>query len=340
METWDVFISHATKDKITIALPLYNQLQIHQLDPWIDKEDIKQGDSLFKAINDGLANSSYAIVIISPHFIKSEWTNKELETIFNLLVEKKIINIFLIYHKIDREILIQKYPLLTDTLAFNSEDGIEYIANRISDIIYNKEKIENTYPKNYQETIIKINEDSKIVLKTVSVEIEDKILDVSIYPVTFKEYDLYYYNKKDECYAKNYSYEFKRENYPVINISLDCVNKYIEWLNKKSNKIYRLPTSKEWDFIAQKNKIIDKNLNDYIWHRGNTKTIQPVGTKKAGKLGIYDMYGNIHEWCLDRQIRGNSFKYTLEDIYEKRDRVYSPKYSKDILGFRIIRESN
>jgi len=66
-----IFISHATNDKATIALPLYAQLQIQNLNPWIDKKEIKHSSSLFHSINRGLAESLYAVVIISPSFISS-----------------------------------------------------------------------------------------------------------------------------------------------------------------------------------------------------------------------------------------------------------------------------
>ena len=152
-----IFISHATKDKTTIALPLYTQLKTHNLTPWIDKENIQQSDSLFRAINSGLSNTSYAVAIISSSFMQSEWTNKELESIFNLMVEKKIVRFFVIYHQISREMVVDTYPLIADNLAFDSSDGVEYIAKKISAIVlttselktlmegrdYNTENLEN-----------------------------------------------------------------------------------------------------------------------------------------------------------------------------------------------------
>lgn len=137
-----IFISHATQDKTTIALPLSKQLlKTHKLNPWIDEEDIQQSDSLFRAINSGLSNASYAVAVISSSFIKNEWTKRELESIFNLLVEKKIIRLFVIYHEIEREVVVNNYPLLADNLAFYSSDGVEYIAKKISAIVLTKSEL-------------------------------------------------------------------------------------------------------------------------------------------------------------------------------------------------------
>ena len=137
----DIFISHATTDKPTIALSLYTQLKTNNLTPWIDKEKMQQSDSLFRTINSGLSNASYAVAIISPSFIQSEWTNRELESIFNLMVDKKIVRLFVIYHQMPRETVVKTYPLLVNTLAFNNSDGVEYIAKRMSAIILTKSKL-------------------------------------------------------------------------------------------------------------------------------------------------------------------------------------------------------
>jgi len=136
-----IFISHSSNDKSTIALPLYTQLQTHNLNPWMDKEDIEHSSSLFNAINRGLAESIYAVVIISPSFIESDWTNKELEAIYNRHVEKKISHLFLIYHEIERDSVVDIYPLLCDNLAFHSREGVKYIAQKIRNSIETKDEI-------------------------------------------------------------------------------------------------------------------------------------------------------------------------------------------------------
>jgi len=53
-QQYKIFISHTTKDKTTIVLPLYTHLKAHKLNPWIDKEEIEPSSSIFRTINSGL----------------------------------------------------------------------------------------------------------------------------------------------------------------------------------------------------------------------------------------------------------------------------------------------
>ena len=178
-------------------------------------------------------------------------------------------------------------------------------------------------------------------IELVKVELEDKTLYVGKYPVTFEEYDLFCEDmnlKNPDCYF----YPEKRKEYPVVNISWDNVIMYCAWLNKKATIFeYSLPTSREWDSIAMKNLIQKDKLDEYIWHQLNTTTIQMVGTKKSGLLGIHDMYGNIWEWCSDsyddeyRIIKGNSYNRLFKELDIEED-YFLQNNSKSELGFRII----
>ena len=63
-----VFLSHASEDKASVAKPLADLLQDKGVEVWYDNFTLKLGDSLSKSINQGLANSRYGIVILSPNF--------------------------------------------------------------------------------------------------------------------------------------------------------------------------------------------------------------------------------------------------------------------------------
>lgn len=130
--------------------------------------------------------------------------------------------------------------------------------------VYNNKKIlknktGNSHLKDYQETVIKINEDSKIVLKTVPVEIEGKVLHVSIYPVTFEEYDLYCQN-----IGKTYSFLKGYESKPVVKVNWNNANEYCRWLSLKINKECKLIDSKDWEFISSNKDIkIENNISEW-----------------------------------------------------------------------------
>jgi len=203
-----------------------------------------------------------------------------------------------------------------------------------------KLKLLNYKKDNTIKEVINLNNGKSFTLEFVKVKLEDdKTIYVGKYPVTFEEYDLFCEETNKEK-PKSYSFKFPRENYPVVNLSWDDGISYCDWLTNKSNDFkYTLPSSKIWEKIAKLNKFETSKLDDYIWHKKNTKTINRVGMKKAGLLGIHDMYGNIHEWCSNKKIRGNSFKHNLEEIFNNIDRIHGLNHTKDVLGFRIIKRS-
>jgi len=156
-----LFISHSTQDKQTIALPLYTHLENHNLNPWIDQEGIEPSDSLFQKINQAIANAHYAVAIVSPAFIEGEWTNRELQVLDNLRIEKRLKKLFLIYHNITRNDVLSRYPLLADDLALSSLEPLESIAQKIAEAIESKSKLEQFIELKKEDKPIDTREFSK-----------------------------------------------------------------------------------------------------------------------------------------------------------------------------------
>ena len=96
-------------------------------------------------------------------------------------------------------------------------------------------------------------------------------------------------------------------NYPVERVSWHDCQTFIQKLNQLTGKNFRLPTEAEWEYAARGGnksegyKYAGSNtLGDVAWYSGNSANrIHPVKKKQANELGLYDMSGNVYEWCQD-----------------------------------------
>ena len=99
-----------------------------------------------------------------------------------------------------------------------------------------------------------------------------------------------------------------REKHPVLGITYHSAMQYCRWLSLKTGKTYRLPTEAEWEYACRAGTKTayyfgddPKQLGDYAWFDPNSNgDSQEVCTKKPNAWGLYDMLGNVDEYCLDR----------------------------------------
>ena len=158
---------------------------------------------------------------------------------------------------------------------------------------------------------------------------------------------------------------FKGDNLPVEKVRWDDCQEFIIKLNRITGKTFRLPTEAEWEYAARGgNKSRgyqysgSNNLSDVAWYSGNSGSVShAVGTKQANELGIYDMSGNVWEWCQDwkgeysssslvnptgansgsdRVYRGGSWSYIAQYCRSSFRLNYPPDFRSHNLGFRLV----
>jgi len=131
---WDLFICHASEDKNEIAGPLAKALTVKGLSVWYDEFTLTLGDSLSRKIDEGLANSRFGVVILSPSFFKKEWPRRELDG----LTAKEVSSgktILPVWHNVDRDFLIKYSPVLADKLAVSTKEGLDKVVDEVLKVV-------------------------------------------------------------------------------------------------------------------------------------------------------------------------------------------------------------
>ena len=108
-------------------------------------------------------------------------------------------------------------------------------------------------------------------------------------------------------YPTSDSYYGQGDDYPVYFISYEDVQSFLTKLNSITGKNFRMPTEAEWEFAAQGGILSNRytysgsnNIDDVAWYISNSRdNSRPAKSKNPNELGIYDMSGNVFEWCYD-----------------------------------------
>src|SRR5690348_12505262 len=96
----DLFISHASEDKETVARPLAMELQRRGVRVWFDESTLRVGDSLRREIDRGLRTCRYGLVVLSPNFFRKEWPQRELDALTARQVGERTKVILPVWHNV------------------------------------------------------------------------------------------------------------------------------------------------------------------------------------------------------------------------------------------------
>lgn len=164
-------------------------------------------------------------------------------------------------------------------------------------------------------------------------------------------------------------------DHPVVMITVNDAREFCKWLSQKEKCVYRLPTEAEWEYACRAGTFSDYYFGDdtsvlpkYAWFKKNAAGTKPVGLLMPNRLGIYDMHGNVWEYCEDYYIprrsdlpcknplvnkvkisgpviRGGSWiddrfggKYGFNLRSACRYHIVYPLIQLDWVGFRVLKE--
>ena len=185
------------------------------------------------------------------------------------------------------------------------------------------------------------------------------------FPVTFADYDVY---AKAEGQELPDDAGWGRKNRPAVNVSWENAQGYCQWLNQQTGREYRLPSEVEWEYAARAETSTQywwgdesgKNLANFYGSGSewSGKQISPVDAFKANPFGLYDVHGNVWEWCFDnwhgnyknapndgsawiegsvdrRVVRGGSWNDYQGSARAAYRNSYAPDSRFYLLGFRL-----
>jgi hypothetical protein len=172
--------------------------------------------------------------------------------------------------------------------------------------------------------------------------------------------------------GNNYSH-FEGDNLPVENVSWYDIQAFLVKLNAVTDRNYRLPTEEEWEFAARGGTVGEgymysgnDNINSVAWYFDNSgnntvkrkyengkrmkyteyigRRTHPVGTKKPNELGIFDMTGNVWEWCKDWYDDSQMYRAARGGGWDNNDHFCRlsmrtpifPNNRDSRLGFRVV----
>ena len=182
----------------------------------------------------------------------------------------------------------------------------------------------------------------------------------------------YKYYKYKDAYWDNPYFE-QTDIHPVSCISWNDAKNYILWLNNKTGENYRLPSEAEWEFACRAGSTTkwyfgnnEQELNNHAWYGNTSKSrTHPVKQKKANLFSLYDMYGNVWEWCIDdyekdylkipsngrayinknekrrKILRGGSWNRIIKyNTSSYRNYLSPPDRNTNSVGFRLVKDIN
>ena len=315
----DVCISYSSKDKI-IAEAVCHSLEERRISCWMAPRDVIPGKPYGGQIIHAIKQCSVVVLVFSKNANSSEHVGNEVGRAFDarkiiipFVVEQSDVNEDLEYY-LGRKHWLDAYPNYKEKTAELVQTVLRLLERSDNDILEGPECVPiklvdicgGVFTMGATQEQGKDGDDSEKPVHRVSVS----SFKLSEAPITVAQY-------REFCQATGREMPFEPkwgwiDNHPIVNVSWYDAFSFAEWAG------CRLPTEAEWEFAARggNNSCHYKysggnNPNEIAWFSDNVKSpgTRPVRAKKPNELGLYDMSGNVYEWCSNWK-----YEYTTEDV--------------------------
>ena len=315
-----IFLAHANEDKEAV-LELYERLKEAGYRPWLDKKDLIPGQNFRSVISQAIAKSQLFIACLSQQSIaKRGFVQKEFRLALNKYAEMPQETIYIIPLRLDKceipDLRQNEYGLnLRDIqwLDYWEDDGFENLERAIA---YQFKSLTNDEPLTQNRDFTQ-NLGNNINLEMIYIPggkfamgspVDTKNNDEKpLHEVTVKPFFISKHLITQAQYLQVTGYNpshFKGDNRPVEKVSWNGAVEFCHRLSKLTGKEYRLPSEAEWEYACRAGTNTQYNFGNTITdelvnYNDNVGETTVIGKYPLNAFGLYDMHGNVWEWCED-----------------------------------------